>query len=104
MSGNRDSEPSVVVLRTELQTDQLDVPIWGRDGPIAPSVAQIVYRPHPNPHLVSFELMFLDDDGKWLTGIPYETLEIAVDQATALVDIDRDQWEHLNEPWHDPAD
>jgi len=60
------------------------MPIWVDDGPIAASSAQIVYHPHTNPYRVCFELMFLDSDGAWLTGLTYDTLEIAVDQASAL--------------------
>jgi hypothetical protein len=46
-------------------------------------------------------LTFLDDAGQWLEGLQYETLEIALDQAGALLGIRPDQWVETDDlgPW-----
>lgn len=44
----------------------------------------------------SFALYFLDAAGAILDVVPFETLRIALDQATALCDVRPDEWVMLN--------
>lgn len=90
---------ALVVRRRPLSDDQRDVPIYYADGSQIPAAtAEIVWLPAEHPAQERFELAFFDAEGDFLEGLAFETLEIALDQAKAIADIDGTQWEVLAEP------
>ena len=46
----------------------------------------------PDDDQVSFLLYFLDEHGRWQEALPYETLQIALDQAHAVCGYGQDGW------------
>ena len=92
----------VLVRRARLRPELLPVPIYARGDD------EEAVRPIPatwlgvlevqGPGRRSFELGFDTDEGQWLEGLPYETLDIALDQAADIVGVRAEEWERVDMP------
>ena len=103
-----------VRLRDELKP--VEIYMGNPPNPINPdwvAITHAILRSRQRPDgIESFNLTFFMDDGKCLTWEQFETLEIAIDQAKAIVGILSDEWnvcrvEITNDdgtiPWSDVA-
>lgn len=96
----------VIVRRLRLREEHLPVPIFtlssDDDGPrpIEPDWMCVVrWSDHVvPPRREVYELAFYRDDGEWLEGLQYDTLEIALDQASDLIRVEREDWEEASLP------
>ena len=74
------------------------VPIYAPD-PIRPDWLAIVFVPSsPNFVVESYVLYFLDADGNDLEFLPFDTLEIALDQARAIAGVADSDWTQCSTP------
>lgn len=89
---------SVVVRAVHLPSYLRPIPIFGGDPPEPfPAVAATITQRTLTSRLRSvplegYDLDLYGDDGRRLTCVQYETLEIALDQAHAVVGIDHSEW------------
>ena len=87
----------VLLRRVRLRPELLPVPIYTvtRQGdevlPIQPTWLGVVRWWDGNKE--AFELAFFTDDGTWLEGLEYDTMQIALDQAAWTVGVHEDEWE-----------
>jgi hypothetical protein len=106
-----------VVIRCVRVRDELKpIPIFLGDGPINADwlgITHCILRTSRRPDgIESFNLLFQKDDGEWLTQLEFETLEIAFDQASAIVGVAKHDWlechaeitnDECSLSWHDVA-
>ena len=85
-----------VLRRVRLRDDLKPVQIYTRDPPlpINPDWAAVTHAIDGNNE--SFNLVFFRFDGTPITWEQFETLEIAVDQAHAIVGIEHSEWENCD--------
>jgi hypothetical protein len=89
-------EPEHVMVRyVRLRSEHLPVPIWseGEGDEVTPILATwLAIVESREDRRESYELGFYTEDGRWLEGLQFETLAIAVDQAADIVRVRPDEW------------
>ena len=87
-------EDAIVVRRFKLRPHDKPVPIYsGRGEPIPADWMAIVHWRESHHAPESFSVTFLSEDGTWLEGLNYDTLDIALDQAASLTGVKPEEWE-----------
>lgn len=91
-----------LVQRVRLRPELLPVPIYTADReddevlPIPATWLGVIESQEDGRQ--SWELGFYTDDGRWLEGLQFDSLDIALDQATGIVGVRKDEWETTDEP------
>jgi hypothetical protein len=79
-----------------LRPELLPLEVWVDGAPLEPDWLGITHSLTPHEHravpLESFNLCYFRDDGELLYWQQFETLEIALDQAHAVVGVEREEW------------
>lgn len=94
-----DDVEGVLIRHVRLQARHLPVPIYtltsaGREPlPIQPTWMGVVHWSDDTGE--SYELSFYEDNGRWVEGMEYDTLEIAIDQGADIVGVLPDEWESV---------
>lgn len=91
-----------LVRRVRLRSELLPVPIYTadeEDSEVEPIPATwLGVLEVEEDRRQSYELGFYTDDGRWLEGLQFDSLDIALDQATDIVGVLPDEWEPTDIP------
>ena len=97
-----DQQSSHTLLRyVRLRDDLKPVPIYSPD-PISAEWLAITFAPATPKNVVeSYVIFFFDSDGRELEFLQFDTLDIALDQAHAIVGVKQDEWHQCSKPLPD---